>query len=138
MHMPTVSWRSKVLNHRWKDFCFFFFFFFFFHIYFSMILAGISIGKLLICMLGESSCSIRQFDWLGFLSIACELCTKLGTVRDPSECADASKVATRVSQTVAVVSMVALKYTQRNMPCSHPTTTILPYPISPTFIPTLA
>ena len=37
----------------------------------------------------------RQYDWLGFLSIACELCTKTGTARDPSECADASKVATR-------------------------------------------
>ena len=45
-----------------------------------MVLAGISIGKLQI-----------QF---GFLSITCELCTKIGPVRDPSECADASKVAT--------------------------------------------
>ena len=46
-------------------------------------------------MLGYSSFSIRQFDWFEILSIACELYTKIGTVRDPSEYADASKVATR-------------------------------------------
>ena len=93
MHIPTVSWRSKVLNHRLKDF--FFFFFFFFHVYFWIVLAGISIGKLQIRMLGYFSFSIQQFDWLGFLLIVCELCTKIGTVRDPIESADASKVATR-------------------------------------------
>ena len=60
-----------------------------------MVLAGISIGKLQIRMLGSSNISIRQFDWLGFLLIACELCTKIGTVCDTSECADASKVVTR-------------------------------------------
>ena len=60
-----------------------------------MVLAGVSTGKLQIRMLWLSSFSIRQFDWLGFLSIVCELSTKVGTVRDPSECADASKIATR-------------------------------------------
>ena len=78
----------KVLNHRSKDF-------YFFHVYFWMVLAGVSTGKLQIRMLLLSSFSIRQFDWLGFLSIVCELSTKIGTVRDPSECADASEVATR-------------------------------------------
>ena len=60
-----------------------------------MDLAGISIVKLQIRMLEWSSFSILHFDWLGFLSIAFELCTKIGTVRDQSECADALKVATR-------------------------------------------
>ena len=41
-----------------------------------------------------SSFSIQQLDWLGFLSV-CEISTKIGTVRNPSECADASNVATR-------------------------------------------
>ena len=66
-----------------------------FYVYFWTVFAGISIGKLQIRMLGKSSFSIRQFDWLGFLSIASELYTKIDTVRHPSECADASKVATR-------------------------------------------
>ena len=78
----------KVLNHRSKDF-------YFFHIYFWMVFAGVSTGKLQIRMLWLSSFSIRQFDWLGFLSIICEFSTKIGTVRDLSECADASKVPTR-------------------------------------------
>ena len=60
-----------------------------------MVFAGVSTGKLQIRMLWLSSFSIGQFDWLGFLSIVCELSTKIGTVCDPSECADASKVATR-------------------------------------------
>ena len=60
-----------------------------------MVLAGVSTGKLQIRMFWLSSFSIRQFDWLRFLSIVCELSTKIGTVRDPSECADASKVATK-------------------------------------------
>ena len=60
-----------------------------------MVLAGVSTRKLQIRMLWLSSFSIRQFDWIGFLSIVCELSTKIATVRDPSECADASKVATR-------------------------------------------
>ena len=45
MRMPTVSWQSKVLNYRSKDF-------YFFHVYFWMVLAEISIGKLQIRMLG--------------------------------------------------------------------------------------
>ena len=60
-----------------------------------MVLAEVSTGKLQIRMLWLSSFSIWQFDWLGFLSIVCELSTKIGIVRDPSECADGSKVATR-------------------------------------------
>ena len=69
--------------------------FLFFHVYFFMVLAGVSTGKLQIRILWLSSFSIRQFNWLGFLSTVCELSTKIGTVRDPIECADASKVATR-------------------------------------------
>ena len=108
MHEPTVSWRSKVLNHRSK--CFFFFFFFFFHVYFWMVLAGVPIGKLQICMFGLSSFSIRQFDRLGFLSIVCELCTKAGTVRDQSECADASKVVTRCRSDVYASYFMPIVY----------------------------
>ena len=87
----------NVLNHRSK-------YFYFFHVYFWMVLAGVSTGKLHIRILWLSSFSIRQFDRLGFLSSVCELSTKIGTVRDPSDCADASQLATRC-RSVAVVNI---------------------------------
>ena len=88
MHMPIISLRSKVLNHRSNDFYFFMYIFGWFSQEFPL-------ESYRYTCLEKNSFSIRQFDWPGFLSIACELCTKIGTVRDPSECAGASKVATR-------------------------------------------
>ena len=87
MHMPTVSWRSKVLNHRSKDFYFFMYIFY-------------GSRRNFHWKLTDTHAWIIQLQhpticWLGFLSIACELCTKIGTIRYPSEYADTSKVATR-------------------------------------------
>ena len=88
MHTPTVSWRPKVLNHRSKDFYFFMYIFGWFSHDFS-------IGKYRYACFDNPASASDNLIGSDFLPIACELYTKTGTVRDPSECADASKVATR-------------------------------------------
>ena len=88
MHMPTVSWRSKDVNHRSEGF-------YFFHVYFGWFWREFPLESYRYACLDNPASTSDNLIGSDFLSIACELCTKIGTVRDPSECADASKVATR-------------------------------------------